>query len=275
MARPIRGLSSNTIQRGSNLPSTPAPGGVKSSLLNSTRLGIQYDPTKQQQLNVSPERFQSQRSLGSSSLRDRAGGTRQWGKSMHDTVLNNIQKRKDLEQATKLQNQVNSMIPQEAPVAAGGGGNTASSLQKSVGITPGGGTRGTTAFRSEIIDRARKYLGTPYTLGGGHQRNAKTPSRGYNGIYGLDCSGLTGIVYRQMGINLPGIANQQSVFGKRTNIKNARPGDLVGWSKGGHIAIYIGGGRILHAPRPGEVVQIRNLFRGERVFAVQLTLPGD
>lgn len=117
-------------------------------------------------------------------------------------------------------------------------------------------------IRQRIVNTAMGYLGVPYVWGG------KTPS-------GFDCSGLTSYVYKQYGINLPAWSNNQTAFGTRTNIAYARPGDLVGWNKGGHVAIYIGNGKILHSPRPGQRVQIRSLFQNEAVYAVRLTLPGD
>lgn len=276
MARAIKGLSSASAIPTRGLGSgTPAPAsGLRSSQINQALYGIRYNPSTQQRLNTSPEQFQSLRNDTSNSFRERFQSTRQWGRSMHDRVMENIQRKKDLESVSKLQNQLNTVAMGQGGM--GSGPATAQQLQQSVGVNKSSlGGSGTTAFRSEIIARAKRYLGTPYSLGGGHQPNATTPSRGFNGLYGLDCSGLTGIVYRQMGINLPAVANQQSVYGKRTSIANARPGDLVGWARGGHIAIYIGGGKIIHAPRPGEVVQIRSLFPGEKVFAVQLTLPGD
>jgi len=116
-------------------------------------------------------------------------------------------------------------------------------------------------IRNRIVQTAMGYLGTPYVWGG------KTPN-------GFDCSGLTSYVYKQFGVNLPAWSNHQSAFGTRTNISYARPGDLVGWNKGGHVAIYIGNGKILHSPRPGQKVQIRSLFRNEAVYAVRLALPG-
>lgn len=116
-------------------------------------------------------------------------------------------------------------------------------------------------IRNRIVKTAMGYLGVPYVWGG------KTPK-------GFDCSGLTSYVYRQFGINLPAWSNDQTAFGTRTNIAYARPGDLVGWNKGGHVAIYIGGGKILSSPRPGQRVQIRSLRNNEAVYAVRLALPG-
>jgi len=117
-------------------------------------------------------------------------------------------------------------------------------------------------IRKQIVNTALGYQGIPYVWGG------KTPR-------GFDCSGLTSYVYRQFGINLPAWSNHQTQVGVRSHINNARPGDLVGWNKGGHVAIYIGNGKIMHSPRPGTVAQVRSLYPGEGVYAVRLSLPGD
>jgi len=268
---PLRGLSSNTWNKPA---ATPLRGGLNSTQLTQDQYGIKYDPAVQSSLVTNPSFQQAGRKSGLDTFKSKSAENSAWGSSIHERLMNNIQKQKELKRTTALNNQLNTVAPGFARATGG----TAQDIRQSVGITTKGisnPSTGLSPFRSEIISKAKTYLGTPYTLGGGHQPNATTPSKGWNGIYGLDCSGLTGIVFRQMGINLPGIANQQSVYGKRTNIANAKPGDLVGWDRGGHIAIYIGNGQILHAPRPGEVVQIRSLFKGEACFAVSLTLPGD
>lgn len=120
----------------------------------------------------------------------------------------------------------------------------------------------TSNIRQSIVSTAKQYLGIPYVWGG------KTPR-------GFDCSGLTSYVYRQFGISLPAWSNHQTQFGTRSHISNARPGDLVGWNRGGHVGIYIGNGMLLHSPRPGRAVEIRRLSANEGAYAVRLQLPGD
>ena len=243
-----------------------------SALMNQAKYGIKYNSTIQSKLATSPDR-QRTGTDRQQAMQDQFSTIRGRGKNANDLFMKAVQKRKDLDAAAKSTQQIGETA--QATLGdqqrQGGVKNQASSGGPNLGAR----NLGQTNFRSEIINRAKNYLGVDYSLGGGHQPNATTPSRGYNGIYGLDCSGLTGIVYRQMGINLPGVSGGQSVYGRRTNINNARPGDLVGWNKGGHIAIYIGNGQIISAPRPGQKVYIRNIFRGEAVYAVALTLPGD
>lgn len=99
------------------------------------------------------------------------------------------------------------------------------------------------------VDIASQYLGTPYKWGG------TNPDRG------LDCSGLTQLVYKQMGIDLPRVSRDQAQVGQEVGtLDQARPGDLVAFSSRGqdvgHIGIYVGNGKMLHAPRSGRNVSI-------------------
>lgn len=96
-----------------------------------------------------------------------------------------------------------------------------------------------------VLKIAYKYLGVPYVWGG------TTPA-------GFDCSGFVQYVFRQYGINLPRNSEAQAAAGVRISASEARPGDLVHWH--GHIAIYIGGGKIIHAPKPGDHVKIAPLY---------------
>lgn len=132
------------------------------------------------------------------------------------------------------------------------------------------------AARQQVIQTAMQSLGTPYSYGGGSatQRVSRGINQGANTI-GVDCSGLTSYAYAKLGVKLPRTANGQTTYGVRTSIANAQPGDLVGWAKGGHVAIYIGNGQIIESPHTGAVVRIRNLGKNERTYAVRLTLPGE
>ncbi|MGW3360552.1 C40 family peptidase [Streptomyces bungoensis] len=129
----------------------------------------------------------------------------------------------------------------------------------------GSGKTATTAQASTAINAATKMIGTPYSWGGG---NANGPSTGTccspNGrsgksITGFDCSGLTLYAYGQAGIALPRTAVQQYTASEPVKPGDVRPGDLVFYGSSlssiHHVGIYIGGGWILDAPRPGTQVR--------------------
>jgi hypothetical protein len=112
----------------------------------------------------------------------------------------------------------------------------------------------TSATESAVISQAQKYVGVPYVWGG------TDPSKG------LDCSGLTQLVYKNLGIDLPRTASQQATSGQAVaGLANARPGDLVFFdyssSRAGldHVGIYLGGGKMIAAPQEGESVKVQDV----------------
>lgn len=104
---------------------------------------------------------------------------------------------------------------------------------------------------SSIVATARKYLGYKYVYGG------TSPSTGF------DCSGFTSYIFRQHGISLNRTAAGQYSNGTYVSRSNLQPGDLVMFgSPINHVAIYIGGGQIIHASTPSTGVRIDSLNSG-------------
>lgn len=93
---------------------------------------------------------------------------------------------------------------------------------------------------------ARQQLGVPYVYGG------SSPS-------GFDCSGLVSWVYGRLGVGLPHNAAALYGVGRRISLASMRPGDLVFFSGLGHVGLYIGHGRMIHAPQSGRNVEIEAL----------------
>lgn len=80
---------------------------------------------------------------------------------------------------------------------------------------------------------------------------------GADGMTYWDCSGLTMRAYQAAGVNLPHSSAAQSRMGKSIPFSQKKPGDLVFFgSPVSHVGIYIGGGKMVHAPRSGSRVKI-------------------
>ena len=105
---------------------------------------------------------------------------------------------------------------------------------------------------SAIVATAKKYLGYKYVYGG------SSPSTGF------DCSGFTSYVFKQHGITLNRTSAGQYSNGVAVSRSNLQPGDLVMFGKSSitHVAIYIGGGQIIHASTPSTGVRIDSLSTG-------------
>ncbi len=96
------------------------------------------------------------------------------------------------------------------------------------------------------VQLARKQLGVPYVWGGA------SPA-------GFDCSGLVSWIYGRLGIPLPHNAAALYGVGRAIRLSAMRPGDLVFFPGLGHVGLYIGHGRMIHAPQSGRDVEIEAL----------------
>lgn len=113
-----------------------------------------------------------------------------------------------------------------------------------------------------VVDAARKYLGVPYVWGG------TDPATG------LDCSGLVQRVYKDLGYDLPRVSYQQAEAGRpvQGGLANAQPGDILAFdSPVNHVGIYIGDNKMIHAPRPGQDVEVSSVY--ETPTAIRRILP--
>jgi cell wall-associated NlpC family hydrolase len=119
--------------------------------------------------------------------------------------------------------------------------------------------------RQELLRQTSKYAGAPYVLGG---RTAQ----------GIDCSGLVMSVYNQAGFDITRHSatwQGRNIPGVRTAVNNLKPGDIVAWKDGSHIAIYAGNGQIWDASSKRGTT-LRPLWASQdKVYGIAVRLPGE
>ncbi|VXB80846.1 NlpC/P60 family protein [Arthrobacter sp. 9AX] len=154
-----------------------------------------------------------------------------------------------------------------ALAAAGGDSSTAlgsiSSLAGSAGIAGLTGLSGVTgalstgatpvqagtATGTDVVAAAKKYIGVPYVWGG------------TNPATGMDCSGFVQRVFKDLGVDIPRVVSDQMKVGTPVaSLAEASPGDLLVSFGGEHISIYLGNGKAIDAPVPGQTIQIRDAW---------------
>jgi cell wall-associated NlpC family hydrolase len=103
------------------------------------------------------------------------------------------------------------------------------------------------SFGMRVVDYAKRFRGIRYEYGGASPRS------------GFDCSGFVRFVYAHFGYRLDHSSYAQFDRGRRVSRKQLRPGDLVFFDGLGHVGIYVGNGRFIHAPHSGTRVRIQTL----------------
>lgn len=120
---------------------------------------------------------------------------------------------------------------------------------------------GVSQLRTNLIDYAMRFLGTPYVWGGNSLTN------------GVDCSGFVQQVFKAYGYTTPRVSRDMAAKYSRVSASEAKAGDLVFYHNlrtgvVDHVAIYIGNGKIIHANNGVEIsnVNYRTVYKYARVI---------
>lgn len=119
------------------------------------------------------------------------------------------------------------------PATSGSGGGS-----PAVGASGPGSVAVASATRTAIVAYAKQFLGNPYVYGGTSLTN------------GADCSGFTQAIFAHFGITTGRSSRDQAVKARQISLDAIQPGDLLFYASGdyiNHVAIYIGGGQVIHA----------------------------
>lgn len=110
-----------------------------------------------------------------------------------------------------------------------------------------------------VVDKARRYIGSPYVFG----------ANGNNPGESMDCSRFVQNVMRDMGISISRSTHTQKNEGRSVSYNNMQPGDCIYYN--GHVVMFIGNGRIIHASPKGVVEQ--NIYDTRNIITIRRFLP--
>ena len=121
--------------------------------------------------------------------------------------------------------------------------------------------QGVSDVRVSLVSYATQFVGNPYVWGGTSLTR------------GADCSGFVLSVFANYGISLPHSSKAQANCGTKIAASDAQPGDLFFYGNGSsinHVAIYIGGGRVVHASSPKSGIKISGAYYRTPVKVVRV-----
>ena len=120
--------------------------------------------------------------------------------------------------------------------------------------------KGVTDIQVEICEYARQFVGNPYKWGG------------VSLTKGADCSGFTLSVYKNYGVSLPHSSKAQANCGTKVDLSEVQPGDLIfyGGKNIHHVAMYIGGGQIVHAQSANTGIVVSSMHYNRPTKAVRV-----
>ncbi|MEI2992023.1 MAG: NlpC/P60 family protein [Blautia faecicola] len=146
-------------------------------------------------------------------------------------------------------------------------GNSSSSTSKGNGSSSGSGSGSSSSSSSNVsynptgqsvVNYACQFVGNPYVWGGTSLTN------------GADCSGFIMSVYAKFGVSLPHSSAAMAGCGRGVSYSEAMPGDIICYA--GHVAIYMGGGQIVHASNARDGIKISGNAAYRPIVAVRRVL---
>ena len=108
---------------------------------------------------------------------------------------------------------------------------------------------------SSVVNYATQFVGNPYVWGGTSLTD------------GADCSGFVQSVYKNFGVDLPRTSYEQQNAGTEVSYEDAQPGDLICY--GGHVAIYMGDGKIVHASNAKDGIKVSDNAAYRTILSVR------
>lgn len=184
-----------------------------------------------------------------------AQADQQTGPTLADTATTSLMGRQIGQPGSIFKSVVQGVVAAQFAVQNGKGNKALNGLTQATNPTPEptGGDDGT------AVGAAKKWLGTPYSWGGG---TPSGPTKGFAqgaNTTGFDCSSLMQYAWAKAGVQLPRTTYDQIKVGKAVaNISQAKPGDLL-FPSDHHVQMYLGNGKVIEAPQTGGHVQIVGL----------------
>ena len=136
-----------------------------------------------------------------------------------------------------------------------GGGYYESESSTGSGESASTGNTSGSRSGSSVVSYATQFVGNPYVWGGTSLTN------------GADCSGFVQSVYSNFGVSLPRTSYEQQNVGREVSYSDAQPGDLICY--GGHVAIYMGNGKIVHASNSRDGIKVSDNAAYRTILSVR------
>ncbi len=170
------------------------------------------------------------------------------GPSLESEVLTQVLNGTELDYVETIDGWHKVLVDDEEAYVAAEYADVVETLDTAVTLTELLYGQGVSDVRVDLVEYAKQFLGNPYVWGGTSLTK------------GADCSGFVLSVFKNYGISLSHSSRAQANEGTKISMDEAKPGDLIFYGNGSgtinHVAIYIGGGQVIHASSPRSGIKI-------------------